>query len=487
MKKIFLLVLSVAMALTIMPVMQTFAFTRPGGEPPKDGGQPPEGKPGDDHGGPGQDNSILATAWTAEPEKTQLDEGETAKFTLTITNKSSNSESVTLATKDTGLTISPTTLTLAAGAKADVTATVVMPAQSDRPEAMFTITMTSADVKNKTVMFRIRYKSATEGQKADQNLVTTWETAPEKTQLDAGQTASFKLNVTNKTTANQTITLSTKSAGLALSPTNLTIAASETVTVAVNVTMPAQNNKREAEFSIDFACSGVTGKSVRFRIMYKTQVKPPENSRDITFAWASDPSKATLAAGATATYILNLTNKSTASQRVTLSTKSTGLTITPTTATIAAGKSAAISVKVVMPAKGKTNMAEFVILLATAAGKKFDVRFFIKYPTAVATCAYSTAWVINPASVKLAAGAKATYAINITNKGAASTTFKLTAGKNMTLSSSSFTLAAGKTQKVNVTVTMPAKAAKATKADFSFTVANGCGKSSTIKFTINYK
>ena len=485
MKKFFLLALSVAMALTIIPVMQTFAFTRPGGEPPKDGGQPPGDKPGG--GGPGQDNSILATAWTAEPEKTQLDAGETAKFTLTVTNKSANSESVTLATKDAGLTISPTTLTLAAGAKADVTVTVVMPAQNDRPEAMFAISLTSADVKNKTIMFRIRYKTASTGQKAQEQLPTTWETAPERTQLDAGQSATFKLNISNKSGASQTIALSTKNSGLTITPTSLTLASDASGSVSVAVTMPVQNNKREAEFAIDFTCSGATGKSVRFRIMYKTQVKPPEDTRDITFAWATDPSKATLAAGATATYALNLTNKSTVSQTVTLSTKNTGLTISPTTANIAAGKTVAISVKVVMPAKGKTNTAEFAILLSTAAGKKFDVRFFVKYPTTTTTCAFTTAWVTNPSSVKLAAGAKATYAINITNKGTASTTFKLTAGKNMTLSTSSFTLAAGKTQKVNVTVTMPAKAAKVTKTDFSFTVVSGCGKSSTIKFTINYK
>ncbi len=484
MKKIILLTLSVAMALTVLPVMQAFAFSR-GDDPPPGGGgggKPPVGEPG---GRGGEDNSILSTVWATEPEKTQLDAGQSATFTLTVTNKSKNSEAVEISTKDTGLTLAPKSFTLAAGAKTDISVTVVMPVQNDKPEANFSINFTSVDVKNKTVMLRIRYKTPTNGQKANQQIETVWETQPEKTQLDAGQSATFNLKVTNKTDASKAITLSTKNTGLTITPISFTLVAGASTTVAVAVIMPAQDNKREAEFAINFACDGVTGKSVKFRIMYKTQVKPPEPAKEIVTSWTADPAKTTLLAGQTGTFTLNLANKSTAEQTATLTTKSTGLTMTPAKSTIAVGKTAAIAVKVVMPTQGKNTQAEFVIQIANAAGKTFTVKFVIKYKAT--TCVFASAWVTNPNNASLAQGAKGTYGLKITNTSNVSTTFKLTAGKNMTLSSKTFALAAGKAATVTITATMPTKAAKATKADFSFVVGSTCGKSSTIKFSIKYK
>lgn len=369
MKKFLLIALSLLMFVTVLPVLQASAMSgmfAEGGPP--GGGEPP----GDGHGGGGgrggDDNTQIATTWSPDPRQTYLNPGETATFKMTVENKTSASESITLSTKDTGLTIAPTTFTLAAGAKTEVTATVIMPVQSDQ--------------------------------------------------------------------------------------------------------------KREAEFTITFTCTKVTGKAVRFRITYKS-FQPT-----IQTSWSTDPSKTTLNAGSTASFTLKITNKGTAEETITLSTKSTGLTFSLAKMTIAAGGTASVTVKVVMPAQNNRAQAEFSIML-TGTKTKADVRFFIKYKTAIC-CTYTTAWASNPNGTKLAQKAKGTYYLTITNKCTSAITFKLAPGKNMAVSSSSFTLAAGKATKITVTVTMPAKTTSS-KCDFSLAVGTGCGKNSTLKFTINYK
>ncbi|NTU61286.1 MAG: hypothetical protein HGA95_03030, partial [Caldiserica bacterium] len=443
MKKLLFLALSLLMVFTVLPVLQTSAITGIVAEDGPPGQGPP---PGDGHGGGddrgGQDNSQIATTWSVDPEKTSLDAGETATFKLTVENKTSTSESITLSTRDTGLTISPKTFTLAAGAKSEVTATVVMPVQGDRPEAFFMIDFACTNVKNKKVMFLIRYKTQTQGQQADQQILTQWETDPGKTTLDAGKSATFKLKVTNKSGASQNITLSTKDTGLTISPTTLSLENDASSTVSVTVVMPAQTDdkKHEAEFTISFACTNVTGKTVKFKLRYTSSEKP-QQSKTIQTTWSTDPSKTTLGAGQTGTYILKITNKGADKETITLSTKSTGLTLSVAKVIIAAGNTASVTVKVVMPTQNNKAQADFFIMLA-GSKSRVDVKFFIKYKT-TACCTFTTVWASNPNGARLAQNTKATYYLTITNKCTSAITFKLTAGKNMTLSSSSFTLAAG--------------------------------------------
>ncbi|MBP7732808.1 MAG: hypothetical protein KA140_03475 [Caldisericia bacterium] len=487
MKKFLFLALSLMMVFTVLPTLQASAITgmiTEGGPPGQS--EPPGDRPGGDKGDRGgQDNSQIATTWSSDPEKTLLDAGETATFKLTVENKTSASESITLSTQDTGLTISPKTFTLAASAKSEVTLTVVMPAQNDRTEANFSINFACTNVKNKKVMFRIKYKTQTAAQKADQQIATQWESDPGKTVLAAGKSATFKLKVTNKSGSNQSITLSTKNTGLTISPTTLTLGNSASSTVSVTVVMPAQTDakKLEVEFAISFACTSVTGKAVKFKLRYASATKP-EQTKTIATVWAAEPSKTTLNAGSTASFTLKITNKSTVSDTITLSTKSAGLTLSSTKTTIAAGKTVSVTVKVVMPAQNNRAQADFLISLV-GAKSKVDVKFSIKYKTAPC-CTYTTVWASNPNGAKLAQKTKGAYYLTITNKCTSAITFKLTPGKNMAVSSSSFTLAAGKATKITVTVTMPAKTTSS-KCDFSLVVGTSCGKNSTLKFTINYK
>jgi uncharacterized protein YjdB len=208
--------------------------------------------------------------------------------------------------------------------------------------------------------------------------------------------------------------------------------------------------------------------------------------QNILTAWESDPSKDTLSPNQTGTYFLNITNNCANDQQIKLQSADSGLAFDPASFALAKGAKVRIKVTVKMPAQNGRLEAWFTIKIVCSVGSGKEVKFKIRFKDAPC-CTYVASWVSNPNGKKVDGKSASVFPLDITNKCVTSISFTMSSGSSgVKFSKTSFTLAGGKTERVNVIVTPPARRLT-NKIEYSVTITTLCGATKKLTFVLEYK
>jgi hypothetical protein len=207
-----------------------------------------------------------------------------------------------------------------------------------------------------------------------QNVVTTWDTDPDKKTMNAGQTGTYYLNMTNNCANEQTIKLQTTDTGMTFTPASVTLKVGDKTKVKVVVKMPAQNGRKEVWFTIKLVCSVGAGKVVKFRIRYTTA--PCCN---YVVAWVSNPNGKTVDSKAVSVFQLNVTNKCTDSISFKMSSTYTNVKFSKAAFTVAGGKTEKINVIVNPPSRRISDRIEYNVTVTSLCGTSRKLTFVLVY------------------------------------------------------------------------------------------------------------
>ena len=207
-----------------------------------------------------------------------------------------------------------------------------------------------------------------------QNLVTTWDADPYKTPLDAGQTGVYYLSITNNCASMQDVKLTTTDKGMTFDPASFSLNSSAKTKVKVTVTMPAQNNRNDAWFTIKFVCSVGNGKIVKFGIKYKTQI-----CCTYVATWVTNPNGKVGDSQTAYTFPLDLTNKCTDKITFTLAASQQVVKFSRNSFVVEPGKAGRVNVIIGAHNKKITGKNTYTITITTNCGNTKKITFTIVY------------------------------------------------------------------------------------------------------------
>ena len=207
------------------------------------------------------------------------------------------------------------------------------------------------------------------------NLLTVWDEDPAKTSLNAGETRDFFLNITNKCSSTQEIKLDSPNSGMKFDPANISLKSGVKVRVKITITMPAQNGKKEAEFTIKFNCSVGNGRTMKFKVMYKTQV----SCQSYVASWVTNPNGKTADSLKEYTFVLNLSNKCTESLTFNLSSTNSNLKFAKNGFAVEPGKNVNVNVTIGSLGKKVTGKHAYNVNIVAGCGAAKKLSFTLIY------------------------------------------------------------------------------------------------------------
>lgn len=207
------------------------------------------------------------------------------------------------------------------------------------------------------------------------NLLTVWDEDPAKTSLNAGETKDFFLNITNKCSSTQEIKLDSPNAGMKFDPANISLKSNVKIRVKIAITMPAQNGKKEAEFTIKFNCSVGSGRTMKFKVMYKTQV----SCQSYVVSWVTNPNGKMADSLKEYTFPLNLANKCSEKLTFNLSSTNTNVKFAKNGFDVEPGKKETINVTIGSLGKKITGKYVYNVTVLAACGVVKKLTFTLIY------------------------------------------------------------------------------------------------------------
>lgn len=209
---------------------------------------------------------------------------------------------------------------------------------------------------------------------ACQNVLTSWDVEPDKNTMNAGQTGTYYLNVTNNCANEQTIKPQTSDIGMTFDPQSVTLKTGEKTKIKVVIKMPAQNGKKEVWFAIKLACTVGNGKTINFRIRFTTVP-----CCTYTAAWVSNPNGKKVDSKTVSVFQLKVTNTCKDSINFKISSTNTNIKFSKVSFAIAGGKSETVNVIINPPARRITNKIEYSVTLTPLCGTTKKLTFVLEY------------------------------------------------------------------------------------------------------------
>jgi uncharacterized membrane protein len=319
------------------------------------------------------------------------------------------------------------------------------------------------------------------------NWSTRWEKNPETFRLAPDQEQTFTLIVTNhEKDKSVTLEFGTDSEYVKFDPTSVELAAKSSANIKVTVKMPPNpKNVEKATFKYWIKPSDTDKKEYKFDVHYaKTDKKPEEKPCIFHAKWESESTYTPLEPGQTKTQVLLVTNPSkTEDIKISVVTESKNIEFSETSFTVKPGETYKLTVTVTQPEKGDEWKTVWSFFLKAECGMK--KQFWIKAPYP-GFCAFDVKWEkAPPATLEPGKEVKLVLIIKNLNPKEPFDATIVSDNPNMTFSETSFTVPAGGTYKITVTIKQPEKG-DANYTTWKFEINSSCGAKKEIAFKIKY-
>lgn len=207
-----------------------------------------------------------------------------------------------------------------------------------------------------------------------QSLLTSWDVEPDRNTMNAGQTGTYYLNVTNNCANEQTVKIQTSDTGMTFEPSTVTLKTGDKTKIKITIKMPAQNGRKEVWFAIKFVCTVGNGKTINFRIRYT--VAPCCN---FTVSWVSNPNGKTVDSKTVSVFQLKVTNTCKDSISFKISSTYSNIKFSKVSFAVAAGKSDTVNVIINPPARRISNKIEYNVTVTSLCGTSKKLTFVLEY------------------------------------------------------------------------------------------------------------
>lgn len=312
------------------------------------------------------------------------------------------------------------------------------------------------------------------------NWSTRWEKNPETFKLEPGQKATFTLIVTNHEKEKSVkLEFGTDSEFAKFDPASVELAAKSSANIKVTVTMPPNpKNAQKATFKYWIKPSDNDKKEYKFDVHYykKTCI--------FNAKWETDPKLIILKPGEAKTLVLLVTNPSKTDEvKINVVSDSKKIEFSVTSFTIKPGETFKLTVKITQPEKGDAWKTVWSFRLVAECGLKKEFSIIAYYS---GFCMYTTKWEKEPAVLE--PGKETTYVLIIKNLNPVES-LEMTVSSdnpNMKFSATSFTIPAGGTYKLSITVKQPEKGDK-TYVAWKIVFKTSCGTTKEFVFKTKYE
>ena len=276
----------------------------------------------------------LAGAGELTTETSDASEG--VSYMLTITNTGNTDDVIDLTSSNAAATLSQTSVSLAAGASAEVTITISGDDLATAGDYEVKVTATSqgdeektAEVATKTTILPV-YSVTLAGVGE-----STTETS------DASEGVSYILTITNTGNTDDVIDLTSSNAAATLSQTSVSLAAGASAEVTITISGDDLATAGDYEVTVTATSQGDTEKTAE--VATKTTILPVHS---VTLAGIGELTTETSDASEGVSYMLTVTNTGNTDDVIDLTSSNAAATLSQTSVSLAAGASAEVTITI---------------------------------------------------------------------------------------------------------------------------------------------